>query len=112
MEQYNIRFSDGTETGLISLEQVRQLVQDGKLKGTSMVFTSGSNKWRLAASILEVRDLIREFDATQDGVLDRIRTEGTASHTVVMKARRKDRLEGGKKPFWKKIFGSGDSGKK
>ncbi len=112
MEQFNIRFSDGKETGLISLEQVRQLVQDGKLKGTSMVFTTDSNKWRLAASISEVRDLIREFDATQDGVLDRIRTQGAESHTVVIKARRKERLEGGKKPFWKKLLGSGDSEKK
>src|SRR5437016_1264347 len=103
MEQYNIRFSDGTETGLISLDDVKKLVQEGKLKGTSMVFTTGSNKWRLAASIVEVRDLIREFDATQDSVLDRIRTEGAESHTVVMKARRKERLEGGKKSFWKKI---------
>lgn len=108
MEQYNIRSTDGKETGLISLDQVKQLVREGKVKGTSMVSTTSSNKWRLAASITEIRDLIREFDGTQDGVLDRIRTEGAESHTVVMKARRKVHLNKDK-PFWKRILGSGDS---
>ena len=112
MEQYNIRSTDGKESGLMPLDDLKKLVQEGKLKGTTMVFTTGSNKWRLAASISEVRDIIREFDATQDSVLDRIRTEGAASNTVVMKARRKERLEGGKKSFWGKILGSGDSEKK
>ena len=104
MERYNIRASDGTETGAILVEEVKTLIEQGKVKGTSMIYTEGSQKWRLAASIPEIRDLIREFDPTQDKVLDRIRTEGAESHTIIIKARREAHMKE-KMSFWSRIFG-------
>ena len=105
METYIIRSTDGTESSPVSLEDLSALVKDGKVRGTSMIYTEGSKRWRLAASISEVRDLIREFAPGQDAVLDRIRTEGAASNTVQIKKRRQEREEV-KNPFWKRIFGS------
>ena len=107
MERYIIRSTDGTESSPVSFEELSVLVKDGKVRGTSMVYTEGSRKWRLAASIVEVRDLIREFAPGQDAVLDRIRTEGATSNTVQIKKRRQ---AGGKakKSFWKRIFGASE----
>lgn len=106
METYKIRFSDGSETGPLTLEDVKKFIVEKKLKGTSMVHTETSGKWRLAASIVEVRDLIREFDDTQDGVLDRIRPEGTNSNTMMVKKKRQEAKEG-PKGFWKRMLGGG-----
>ena len=111
MELYIIRSGDGVETKPLSIDEVKSLIQNEGVKGTSMVFTESSQKWRLAASIPEVRALIREFNVGQDRVLDRIRTEGMESKTSILKAKRKIQ-EDAQRPFWKRIFGVSEKEKK
>lgn len=70
---YRIQFADGAETDLLDLHAMETFVKEGRVRATTMVFIESENKWRLAASVPEVRLLIRKFNESQDSTLDKIR---------------------------------------
>jgi hypothetical protein len=106
-EFYTVRTGDGVEHQNLTLLEVKDLVQKGHVKATTMVLTRTSNRWHLAASILEIRRLLRKYNPGQNSILDRIRN---------MRVHSRDRASNMgvdpdftmikvKKPFWKKLFG-------
>lgn len=107
IELYTIRASDGVEYGPSTLEQVKELAKQGRLKATTMVFTRSSNRWHLAASVPEIRLLLREYNPSQDSTLNRIRAQGTKVHDSAHALMAQGRISTirVKHPFWKRLFG-------
>jgi hypothetical protein len=108
VELYTIRSGNGVEYGPSKFEEVKELVKQGRVKATTMVFTKSTNRWHLAASVSEVRALLRRYVPSQNSILNRIRSiEGSnlrdSAHIVpdvnFSMAR-------GKRPFWKRLFKS------
>lgn len=108
MELYTIRGSDGVEYGPCNIEQVQELVKQGRVKATTMVYTQSAKRWHLAASVNEVRALLRKHSPNASSALNRIRGIGTGaprdSAHVMMGRISTIRV---KRPFWKRIFGRG-----
>jgi hypothetical protein len=100
-DTYRYRGADGVEVGPLGYQELRSSIQEQRLKGTTMVWTSATDKWHLAASLPEVRVLIRKFNPGQDGILDRIRA---MRKSTVDKRRASTTHFKVKKPFWAKFF--------
>jgi hypothetical protein len=109
-EFYTVRTGDGIEHQNLTLDEVRELVLKGQVKATTMILTRTTNRWHLAASILEIRRLMRKYNPGQNSILDRIRN---------MRVHSRDRASNMgvdpdftmikvKKPFWKKLFSKGE----
>ncbi len=94
---YRIRFADGTETGSLDLHAIEPFVKEGRVRATTMIFIESENKWRLAASVPEVRLLIRKFNEGQDSTLDKIRPPEGGQTT---------RIKAWRGSFLRKIFRS------
>src|SRR5687767_5948344 len=106
MELYTVRASDGVEYGPSNIDQIQELVKQGRVKATTMIFTQSTNRWHLAASVQEVRALLRKYNPDQDGVLNRIRTMSgntrDSAHANMAVGRVSSvRI---KTPFWKRFF--------
>jgi len=108
MELYTIRASDGVEYGPCPLEQVKELVKQGRVKATTMVFTQSTQRWHLAASVGEVRVFLRQYNPSQDSTLNRIRSlssSGSARDSAhAMMAVKRISTVRMKHPFWKRFF--------
>lgn len=100
-ERYIIRAGDGVEYGPATYEEVKELVKQGRVKATTMVFTKSTNHWHLAASVQEVRALLRTYNPAQDSTLNRIRPHD--STLALMAHARISRIRV-KHPFWKRLF--------
>jgi hypothetical protein len=101
-ELYTVRSGDGVEYGPANFEEIKRLVKLGRIKATTMVMRKSSKRWHLAASVPEIRALVRKYNPSQDSVLDRIRsidhssgTDAKRSSTVRLRI---------KQPFWRKFF--------
>ena len=105
MAGYILKLLGQSETEPLSLDEVRVLVQQKKVRGTTLVYTEDSQKWRLATSVRETRNLIREFDPTQDKVLDRLSSDAVAGNTLALLAKRRAK-EKATKPLWKRLWPS------
>ena len=73
---YTVRTRDGLEIGPLSLEEVAKLAQEGQFSSTAMVFRSDSKRWHLAASIPEIRVILRKYNPRRDSHISRLR-QGT-----------------------------------
>jgi hypothetical protein len=113
MDLYTIRGSDGVEYGPSNIAQVQELVKQGRVKATTMVFTQSGKRWHLAASIPEVRSLLRQYNPSQDSALNRIRSMGgnirNSAHAImaagrVSTIRIKKKNIFAKLPFWRRFF--------
>jgi len=108
MELYTIRASDEVEYGPCPLEQVKELVKQGRVKATTMVFTQSTQRWHLAASVGEVRVFLRQYNPSQNSTLDRIRSLSTDiardSAHAAMASKRISTAIRIKHPFWKRLF--------
>ena len=109
MELYTIRAADGVEYGPVNIDQVVELVKQGRVKATTMVFVQSANRWHLAASVSEIRELLRKYSPTQGSTLDRIRALGKVGprdsiHGVMAAGRISTIRIKKKQPFWKKLF--------
>jgi hypothetical protein len=113
-ELYTIRASDGVEYGPCNLEQVKELVVQGRVKATTMVYTQTAGRWHLAASIAEVRAYLRKYNPSQDSALNKIRALGSnvrdSAHALravgrisTIRVKSSEMIQ--KVPFWKKFFG-------
>ncbi len=110
MELYTIRATDGVEYGPMNIDQAAELVKQGRVKATTMVFTQSANRWHLAASVAEIRALLRKYSATQNTTLDRIRALAStvprdSAHAMMAVGRVSTIRVKKKQPFWKKLFG-------
>jgi hypothetical protein len=115
-ELYTIRASDGVEYGPCNLEEVKELVKQGRVKATTMVYTQTAGRWHLAASVPEVRAFLRKYNPSQDSALNKIRSLGSnvrdSAHALraagrMSTIRIKNSSLFNKIPFWKKLFGGG-----
>jgi hypothetical protein len=70
---YTVRTRDGLELGPVGLEDISRIVQEGQLSSTSMIFRSDTKRWHLAASIPEIRALLRKFNPRRDSHISRLR---------------------------------------
>ncbi len=70
---YTIRTRDGLEVGPLSLEEVAMLAQEGQFSSTAMVSRSDSKRWHLAASIPEIRVILRKHNPRHDSHISRLR---------------------------------------
>ncbi len=107
-ERYTIRASDGVEYGPSTYEELKILAKQGRIKATTMVFTKSSNRWHLAASVTEVRALLRKYNPGQDSILNRIRSMGSirdSAHALMQMGRISTVRV--KHPFWKRLFSRG-----
>jgi hypothetical protein len=113
-ELYTIRASDGVEYGPCNIDQVRELVVQGRVKATTMVYRQSVGRWHLAASISEVRAFLRKYNPTQDSALNKIRALGAnvrdSAHALravgrisTMRVKSSELMK--KVPFWKRWFG-------
>lgn len=104
-ELYNVRASDGVEYGPMTIEQMRDLVKEGRVRATTMVFTRSSGRWHLAASLQEVRALLRKYAQGQTSVLNRIRavSDNPRDSAHVIPGSRTSTIRV-KNPFWKRLF--------
>jgi hypothetical protein len=104
-ETYTIRTGDGVEHEGLNFAEVKELVKGGKVKATTMIFTRSSKLWHLAASIREVRALLRRYNPDQNSILNRIRSMGIHSRDSANAGPDPDgSMLRVKKPFWKKLF--------
>jgi hypothetical protein len=106
-ELYTIRASDGVVYGPANVDQVKELVKQGKIKATTMIFMQSTGRWHLAASIQEVRAFLRKFNPTQDSILNRIRAMGAgnirdSAHALTGTGRMSSIRV--RHPFWKRLF--------
>jgi hypothetical protein len=104
---YTIRASDGKEYGPCNIEQAKELVKQGRVKATTMIFVQATNRWQLAASVAEIRALLRQYNPTQDSALNKIRSMGSGnirdSAHANMAVGRVSTIRV-KNPFWKRFF--------
>lgn len=108
-EFYTVRTGDGVEHQNLTLVEVKDLVQKGQVKATTMILTRTTNRWHLAASILEIRRLLRKYNPGQNSILDRIRNMKVHSRDRSNMATNPDfTMIKVKKPFWKKLFSRGE----
>lgn len=70
---FTVRTRDGLEVGPLSLEQVAKLAQEGQFSSTAMVFRSDTKRWHLAASIPEIRVILRKYNPRRDSHISRLR---------------------------------------
>jgi hypothetical protein len=70
---YTVRTRDGLEVGPLSLEQVAKLVQEGQFSSTAMVYRSDTKRWHLAASVPEIRVILRKYNPRRDSHISRLR---------------------------------------
>jgi hypothetical protein len=106
MELYRIRGSDGVEYGPSNIEQVQELVKQGRVKATTMIFVQSTQRWHLAASVAEVRCLLRQYNPNQSSTLNKIRSMGKNARDsahVMMAVGRVSTIRV-RTPFWKKGF--------
>jgi hypothetical protein len=73
---YTIRTGDGVEHQSIGLKEVQQFVKEDRIKATTMVLTQSTQRWHLAASVPEIRKLLRQYNPSQNSVLNRLRSMG------------------------------------
>jgi hypothetical protein len=115
-EIYTVRGGDGIEYGPINIAQVQELVKQVKIKATTMIYVQSAGRWHLAASIPEVRALLRQLNPTQNSALNRIRAMGGSVHdsrhatmalgrVSTVRVKRGNILD--RLPFWKKLFHKG-----
>ncbi len=104
MELYTVRASDGVEYGPCNLDQLTELVKQGRIKATTMVFTLSTNRWHLAASLGDLRNLLRKYNPDQNSTLNRIRAAGSVRDSAHMAVHRVSSIRV-KNPFWKRLFG-------
>jgi len=113
-ELYTIRASDGVEYGPCALEQVKELVVQGRVKATTMVYTQTGGRWHLAASVPEIRSFLRKYNPSQDSALNKIRALGANVRDSAHALRASGRISTirvksseliRRIPFWKRIFG-------
>lgn len=76
---YTVRTRDGLEIGPLKLEEVGKLVQEGQFSSTAMIYRSDTKRWHLAASIPEVRVILRKFNPRRDSHISRLR-QGAAEN--------------------------------
>lgn len=100
-EMYTIRAGDGVEYGPANYEELKELVKLGRIKATTMILKSATKRWHLAASVPEVRSLLRRYNPSQDSILDRIRAIDHAAHDPRRSSTVRLKI---KKAFWKKFF--------
>jgi hypothetical protein len=77
---YTIKTRDGLEVGPVSLEDLARIVQEGQLSSTSMVFRSDTKRWHLAASIPEIRALLRKYNPRRDSHISKLRKYATGGN--------------------------------
>lgn len=115
-ELYTVKGSDGVEYGPCNLNEVKELVKQGRVKATTMVYTLSAKRWHLAASVPEIRAYLRKYNPSQDSALNKIKSLGSnvrdSAHAMralgrVSTVRIKNSTLMGKVPFWKKLFGGG-----
>ncbi len=106
MELYTVKASDGVEYGPCNIEQVQELAKQGRVKATTMIFAQSTQRWHLAASIAEIRALLRKFNPSQDSALNRIRSLNSTCRDSAHAAMAAGRISTVrvKRPFWKRIF--------
>jgi hypothetical protein len=113
-EIYTVRGGDGVEYGPINISQLQELVKQSKVKATTMIHTQSAGRWHLAASIVEVRALLRQYNPTQNSALNKIRAMGGSvirdsrqAHMAVgrvstVRVKKGNVLE--RLPFFKRLF--------
>jgi hypothetical protein len=101
VEYYTVRAGDGVEYGPADYDEVKRLVKLGRIKATTMILKKTTKRWHLAASIPEVRSLLRKYNPSQNSVLDRIRAIDNAAHDPRRSSTVRLKI---KKAFWKKFF--------
>ena len=74
---YTVRTRDGLEVGPLKLEEVAKLVQEGQFSSTAMVYRSDTKRWHLAASIPEIRVVLRKYNPRRDSHISRLRQGAT-----------------------------------
>jgi uncharacterized protein DUF4339 len=70
---YTIRTRDGLEVGPLSIEEVAKLAQEGQFSSTAMIYRSDTKRWHLAASIPEIRVILRKYNPRRDSHISRLR---------------------------------------
>ena len=70
---YTVRTRDGLEIGPLSLEEVAKLAQGGQFSSTAMIYRSDTKRWHLAASIPEIRVILRKYNPRRDSHISRLR---------------------------------------
>ena len=70
---YTVRTRDGLEFGPLSLDEVAKLAQGGQFSSTAMVYCSDTKRWHLAASIPEIRVILRKYNPRRDSRISRLR---------------------------------------
>ncbi|MDD2710785.1 MAG: hypothetical protein PHV34_22620 [Verrucomicrobiae bacterium] len=105
-EAYTIRGADGIEYGPCNLEQVKEIVRQKRIKATTMVYRHSTHTWHLAASINEIRGLMRKYDPSQSSTLNRLRQfckgdPRDSAHNNFGNISSSSKHH----PFWKKLFG-------
>jgi hypothetical protein len=100
-ELYTVRAGDGVEYGPADYDEIKRFVKLGRIKATTMIFKKSSKRWHLAASILEIRSLLRRYNPGQNSVLDRIRAIDHAAHDPRRSSTVRLKI---KNAFWKKFF--------
>jgi hypothetical protein len=108
-EMYLIRTGGGVEYGPTNFDHIKKLAKEGQIKATTMIFTVSTKRWHLAASVPEVRALVRRYKPDQDEILDRLRSVNASvsrDHSTMFDPRRSGiRI---KRPFWKRFFSKPD----
>jgi len=70
---YTVKTHDGLEIGPIPLEKVIALAQEGQFSSTSMIFKNDTRRWHLAASLPEIRVILRKHNPRHDSHISRLR---------------------------------------
>lgn len=88
---FTVRTRDGLEIGPLTLEEVAKLAQEGQFSSTSMVFRSDTKRWHLAASVPEIRVILRKYNPRRDSHISRLRQgvpeTGRDSHQLSFKVK-------------------------
>ena len=107
MEMYNIRGADGVEYGPCDIEGIKELVKQKRIKATTMVYCHSTSSWHLAASVQEIRHLLRKYDPSQSSTLNRLRSfcKGDPRDSAHAISFGRVSSTQHKHPFWKRLFG-------
>jgi hypothetical protein len=77
---YTVKTRDGLEVGPLSLEEMAHVIQEGQLSSTTMVFRSDTKRWHLAASVPEIRAMLRKYNPRRDSHISRLRRYATGGN--------------------------------
>ena len=74
---YTVKTREGLEIGPMKLEEMIKIAQEGQFSSTSMIFKSDTKRWHLAASIPEIRGVLRKYNPRHDSHISKLR-QGTS----------------------------------